>query len=147
MYRALLKLLSKTKDGRKPRRCLGSWYRIFAQAPNTSMLQILQSFRALATKERHIQYKRIKSNHDSSFEKWPKSGLEQVNLDSKLNGKRGQYEFTRFRILDSTPGMQDTGRKLRRTLAALKQQSSASPHRPAGCSGSSTASHGRGKRH
>lgn len=42
--------------------------------------------------------------HDSSVAKWPKSNLEQVNLEGKLKGKWGQYESTELRILSNLLG-------------------------------------------
>lgn len=81
------------------------------------MLQTSQLFTAPSMIERHIRYKRIKSNHDSLPETWLKSSLEQVSLEGKLNGKWDQYGLTKLRTLDSFSGMQDTGRNIKGTLA------------------------------
>lgn len=94
--------------------------------------EMLQLFTVISVIIQHIGYKDINSNQDSS-EKRPKSSLEQMNLEGKLNGKWGQYEFTKFRILCSFLGLQNIGRKIMCTLVftPLRQQSSSGLHQSA----------------
>lgn len=93
---------------------------------------MLQLFTVISVIIQHIGYKDINSNQDSS-EKRPKSSLEQMNLEGKRNGKWGQYEFTKFRILCSFLGLQDIGRKIMYTLVftPFRQQSGSGLHQPA----------------
>lgn len=77
--------------------------------------EMLQLFTVISVIIQHIWYKGINNKQDSS-EKWPKSSLQQMNLEGKLSGKWGQHEFTKFRILCSFLGLQDIGRKIVCTL-------------------------------
>lgn len=66
-----------------------------------------------------------------------KVNLKQVSLENKLNGKWGEYGFTKFRILGSFSGKKDTVKKiqLHTSFPPIQTASDFSSHWPAGCSG------------
>lgn len=68
---------------------------------------------------RYIQYTE-NENHDSLLEKWPKSSLEQVNLQHKLNGKWDQHKCIKSRVPGTFLGLQDTGRRTEHTGWSLR---------------------------
>lgn len=68
-------------------------------------------------------------------------------MEGELNGKWGQNEFTKFRILGSSLGLQDIGKKYSTHLFLPHSGSRVTPAHTGQLAAvdHSTASHGRGK--